>query len=87
LDKFTELLKSIISNLPLILTDTTDPINVSWNRTTMTIEFILIILVSPPLLGVTLVFYPQYFDKLYDIWKLMLTAYGVHMTVNVFKKG
>lgn len=86
MNNFRTLLCSILSNLPLTLSDSTDPVDVSWNRVAMTIEFIFVILLSPPLLGVTLVFYPQYYPQLFEMWKPMLVAYGVHLGINGFKK-
>lgn len=84
--KLIDLLKQIIGNLPLTLSDSTEPTDVSWNRITMTIEFVLIIVMSPPILVVTLVYFPQYFENLMRIWLPMLTAYGLHLTTNAFKK-
>lgn len=86
MNNFRTLLYSILSNLPLILSDTTDPIDVALNRTTIAIEFIFVILLSPLVLGVTLVFYPQYFEGLLKIWLPMLTAYGVHLATNAYRK-
>jgi hypothetical protein len=83
---FKRLLKETFNNLPLILSDSTEPIYVSMNRIMIAIEFVLVILLSPPLLLLIFIKLPLFFDKALDIWTKMLAAFGVHLGINAFKK-
>jgi hypothetical protein len=83
---FKQLLKEIFNNSPLILSDSTEPIYVSMNRIMIAIEFIFVILLSPPTLLLIFIKMPLFFDKALYIWTSMLAAFGVHLGINAFKK-
>lgn len=85
--KFKENLIAIFESLPLILSDSTDPKEVSLNRIMISTEFILVILCTPPIL-VFFLFYCEVAiaDKCITIFQSMLVAFGVHLGINSFKK-
>lgn len=84
---FKENLNQIIDNLPLILSDSTDPKDISINRVMITIEFLLIFLLAPVVLAGVFLYNPQMFDKLSGLWTQGLTAFGAHFGLNIFKKA
>ena len=84
--KFKENLLAIIANIPLILSDSTDPKEVSLNRIMILTEFILVILCTPPILVYFLFKCPEIAEKCIMIFQSMLVAFGVHLGINSFKK-
>ena len=87
MSKFKENIISIFISSPLILSDTTDPQDISLNRLMLTIEFLLVIVATPPILVFFLFHYPGIAERCIVIFQSMLTAFGVHLGLNCFKKG
>ena len=87
MSKFKENLLSIFISSPLILSDTTAPQDISLNRLMLTIEFLLVIVATPPILVFFLFHYPEIAERCIVIFQSMLTAFGVHLGLNCFKKG
>lgn len=88
MDKFKENLSGIIQNLPLMLSDSKDVSDISMNKVLIFVEFMLLFLVSPPLMCGVFLFKPELFDKLSNMWVQGLAAFGTHFTLktgaNVF---
>ena len=85
--KFKENLIAIFESLPLILSDSTDPKEVSLNRIMILTEFILVILCTPPILVYFLFQFPEIADKAIMIFQSMLVAFGLHLGINKFAKN
>jgi hypothetical protein len=83
---FKDLLKQILDNSPLVLSDSTEPIYVSMNRIMIAIEFVFVILFFPPFLLFLKIKFLVLYDSMFEVWKLLLTAFGVHLSINAFKK-
>lgn len=78
----TENLKQIFINLPLVLSDTRDPADVSLNRV-MTAAVAFFVLLAP---GVTLLLLPAWFDKITPYWDKLLAFLAAQVAGNMFKK-
>ena len=73
---------AIWQNLPLILSDTTDPRDVSLNRV-VTVAVAVVILLSPPIVWLC---FSDWWDKFFEAWKLLLAFLGAQTAGNIFVK-
>jgi len=83
---FLQLLKEIFNYSPLVLSDTTETKDVSLNRIMIVIEFILVVIISPVFLLYLKSKVSPLYDTTIDMWKLLLASFGVHLTINTFRK-
>ena len=77
-----EKLNQIIVNLPLVLSDSHNPADVSLNRV-MTVVVAFFVLLAP---GVTLAIMPDWFERLTPYWEKLLAFLAAQVAGNMFKK-
>ena len=76
-------LYSIFQNLPLILSDTTDPKDISFTRVTCALCIIFLIITA----SYVLIFVPQYFEKVSPFLTQSLNSVLLLIGGNIVKRG
>jgi hypothetical protein len=76
-------LKAIISNTPLVLSDTTDPKDISIHRITFALAVVFVIFTPLIILN----FFPEFEARYAFYWEKLLYYLGGQATLNMLKRG
>lgn len=78
---FIQNMKNILANLPLVLSDSHDPLDISLNRCVTLLSCIFVF--SSPL--IVMHWYPELVDKFLSYWQGAATYLGAQMVGNIAK--